>query len=145
MNFRNKESGFSFVEVMVAFAIVAIVMTSIFATQGSLLATVVRRSRDMARLFFAKQFMINSSFSAPSETIAVTLEKKLDDPETFLTYTVKPVAPESIFAKLPDLYVQKVELRWQQGGKEQKDYLVSFMFKPKLSEKKPGEAQKAQP
>lgn len=144
MNFKNKESGFSFVEVMIAFAIVAIMMTSIFATQGSLLAAVVRRSHTMARLFFAKQFMINSAFSVPSENSTVTLEKKLDDPETFLTYTVKPVSPESVFAKLPDLYVQKVELRWQQEGKEQKDYLISFMFKPKPPEKKPEEAKKVQ-
>lgn len=144
MNFKNKESGFSFVEVMIAFAIVAIMMTSIFATQGSLLATVVRRSHNLARLFFAKQFMINSAFYVPSENSTVTLEEKLDDPETFLTYTAKPVSPESVFAKLPDLYVQKVEFRWQQEGKEQKDYLISFMFKPKPPEKKPEEAKKVQ-
>lgn len=144
MNFKNKESGFSFIEVLIAFAIVAILMTSIFATQGSLLANVVRRSHNMARLFFAQQFMINSGFAITSENITVTLEKKLDDPETFLTYTVKPVSPESVFAKLPDLYVQKIELRWKQEGKEQKDYLISFMFKPKPPEKKPEEAQKAQ-
>lgn len=145
MNFKSKTKGFSLIEVLLAFAIVALVLTPIFITQGSLLTSVVRRSYNMARIFFAEQFMINSGFSLSPDNITVTIEKKLDNPETFVTYTVKAVSPESPFAKLPDLYVQKVQLRWQQENQERKDYLVSFLFKPKPPEKKPEDAKKAQP
>lgn len=144
MSFKNNESGFSFVEVLAALVIAALVLIPIFVTQGTMLSSVARRSRNLVRIFAAEQFMTNSAFIQTPEKTTITLEKKVDDPETFLVYEVKEVSKESVLGKLPDLYAHKVQARWKQEGQEKKESLVTFMFKPKPPEKK-AEEKKATP
>lgn len=79
MNFKNND-GFTLTEVLLAVAIIGLVLTPIFITQSTLLQSVSRISRRMARVFFAKQFLIESTSvmqlkQKDKEDPSITIEK----------------------------------------------------------------------
>lgn len=139
MNFKNND-GFTLTEVLLAVAIIGLVLTPIFITQSTLLQSVSRISRRMARVFFAKQFLIESTSvmqlkQKDKEDPSITIEK-VDDPETVVMYKVQKLPKNSVFSQFPDLYLKSTTAKWQRDGIEQEQTLISFMFQPEPPEKK---------
>lgn len=142
MSFKNSASstvlGFSLIEVMIAIAVFAIVMSPLFILQGSTYTRLVRGARDLHRMWFAQEVMQRTQEKIKSDTISFTVDESKEFPKTALRYEISHVTQDSPFASLKDLYVESVSLRWSVDGKDRADRLVTFVFKPqpKKQEKK---------
>lgn len=136
----NTTHGFTLMEVLLAMAIMACVLSPIFITQGTLLQSVGKISRKMARIFSAKQYLYETRFThqlqEQKDTPVITIEKKFDHPETLLTYEIVDVPKNSLFAEFSDIYIERVKARWKEDNKSGQVTLVGFIFKPKPSKKK---------
>jgi type II secretory pathway pseudopilin PulG len=138
MSLKNNVSGFSMIEVLFAMAIALFVLTPIFITQGTFLGSVGKRSRHMARIFFAKEFLIDCMFTAQTqkEDAKKVIEKKIDNPETLLIYKTEKIPEKSSLAVFQDIYIDRVKVQWKSGFGNDSAVLTSFIFKPKLPENK---------
>jgi prepilin-type N-terminal cleavage/methylation domain-containing protein len=136
----SNRQGFTLIEVLLAMAIMALVLTPIFVTQGTLLQSVSKVSRKMARIFFEKQFLFDTAFKTQlqeqKDTPLITIEKNFNDPEVFLTYEVLPIPKNSKLVNFADVYIERVKSRLQQDNKNQQIDLVTFAFKPPLPKKR---------
>jgi len=131
---RNK-NGFTLVEVLVSLAIVALVLTPIYVTQGTVLQRVGHYARVLDRFMFADLFFVDSAIALGKDAKQMTLEKKIDTPLTFLTYEFKPMPDASPLKKFKDLYLEKVTIRYDEAGRKYRDELVSFHYRPEKKSK----------
>lgn len=130
IRFKNNRYGFSFIEAILAIAIVGLVLTPLFLLQGNVIRRVGQWSRYMQRIYKAKNFFIESQRAISPDTRQVMLEKKIDDPEAVLKYKIRKVASKSSLRKFKNILVEQVALEWEQEGVKRQDKLVSFLFKP---------------
>jgi len=130
IHFKN-HSAFTLIETMFAIAITAIVLTPLFILQGSILQQVSRASHKIERIFLAQQFMYEAKRAMPFDTRKFTLEKKIDNPTTFLKYETKLIPPQSSLAQINDLYIEHVTISWKDGTQQKQNKIVNFVYKPK--------------
>jgi len=130
MHFKN-HSGFTLIETMFAIAITAIVLTPLFILQGTILQQVSRASHKIERIFLAQQFMDEAKRAMPLDTRKFTLEKKIDNPTTFLKYEIRPIPPQSSLAQINDLYIECVTISWKDEIQQKQSKIVNFVYKPK--------------
>lgn len=120
---------------MLALAIIALVLTPIYVVQSTVLQRVGRYARMVDRFMQAKFFLINSGINVAKDAKQVTLEKKIDAPLTFLTYEFQKLPDTSPLKNFKDIYVEKVTLKFEDGGRKQMDSLVTFRYRPEQKEK----------
>jgi len=130
MHFKN-HSAFTLIEAMFAIAITAIVLTPLFILQGTILQQTSRASHKIERIFLAQQFMYEAKRTMPLDTREFTLEKKIDNPTTFLKYEIKPIPSQSSLAQINDLYIEYVTISWKDETQKKQSKIVNFIYKPK--------------
>ena len=116
-------------------AILAMVITPLFITEGSVIQTVARFSFKLRRLFVAENFLLTARNQAADE-VKFKLEKKFDDPVMNVTYEQKAVNKKSSLKKMQNVVTEYMTIEWQDRGKKQQDVLVSFLYKQPSSSKK---------
>lgn len=129
-HFKN-HSAFTLIEAMFAIAITAIVLTPLFILQGIVLQQISRASYKVERIFLAQQFMYEAKRAMPLDTREFTLEKKIDNPPTFLKYEIRPISPQSSLAQINDLYIEYVTILWKDETQHKQNKIVNFVYKPK--------------
>lgn len=127
-NFKNHD-GFTLIEAMLAITIAALVLTPVFILQGTVLQSIMRLSHRIERLFLAQQFLYESRNIKP-EAREFSLDKKIEEPQTILKYTMTSVPKKSQLANVPGLRIERVTVKWQDQGIERQDRLISFVYKP---------------
>ena len=130
IHFKN-HSAFTLIVTMFAIAITAIVLTPLFILQGSILQQVSRASHKIERIFLAQQFMYEAKRAMPLDTREFTLEKKIDNPTTFLKYEIRATPLKSSLAQINDLYIESVAISWKDGTQKRQNKIVNFVYKPK--------------
>lgn len=136
IRFKNNVGGFTLIEAMLAVAIVALVMTPLFILQNRVFLGVTHAGHTTARFIAARNFLIETAEKNLKKDVPeFTLEKKIEDPLTFLKYEIKPVTKESaIGKKFNNVHKESVTFTWQDGTATKKDTLVSFMYRPKSTQ-----------
>lgn len=131
----NNNSGFTLIETLLALAIMAMVLTPIFITQGSMLYHVSRLMRHVERMVHGELYLQESIIAAAKETKDVHQEKDATQPSVHMVFDAKKVADDSPFKKFPDLYAQRVTLSWQEDKVKRTDTLLTFLYKPEQPKK----------
>lgn len=128
MHFKN-EAGFTLPEAMIAVAIIGIALVPMFLLQGTILEEVGRRSHELRRMFFGKQFVFEARQKQPEDAKEYDLQKKETNPATLLTYRLSAVPGNSALKDEYNLYHERVT-----ASEEERQpaalALVQFVFKP---------------
>lgn len=130
--FRNKKKpGFTLIEVLLALAIIALVLTPVFLTQINVYKGSTKAARMLARIFAAKTMLITSEFDLAPDARELRVEKKIDNPRTTLIYELKKVSEASALKKFKNLLNESVTMQWvDANGKKRQEKLVTFLYKP---------------
>lgn len=134
IHFKNNftsHSGFTLVEVLLALAITALVLTPLFTSQSSIFAATVRYSQLMQRILVADTFLQESHRVVAPDTQQVTFEKQHAIPQAQLVYGVNKVADNSVLKNFSDMYVEKVSFTWMDGNRKRQSVIGGFVHKPK--------------
>ena len=123
---KNK-SGFTLIETMLAIALIAMVMTPLMITQGTIVQAIARISMRLQRIFFAQNFFIDARADADDES-KFSLDKKIDSPSTKLAFERKLIDSKSSLAKVEHLVVDRIQATWEDESKQQNEVLVSLQY-----------------
>lgn len=132
---RSKANGFTLIETLVSLAIMAMILTPIFITQGSMLYHVSRLARHVERMIHADLFLQESAIALLKETNDAHKEKDIQSLHTHMVYDAKKVADDSPLKKYPNLFMQRVTLTWQEDKVKRADALLTFIYKPEPPKK----------
>ncbi len=124
----KSEAGFTLIEAMIAVAIIGIILVPMFLLQGTILQEVGRRSHELRRMFFARQFFFEARQKQSETAIEYALEKKEKNPPTLLNYTLGSIPKNSSLKDTYNLYIERVTAIEQ--GERFGQKLVHFVFKP---------------
>jgi prepilin-type N-terminal cleavage/methylation domain-containing protein len=132
MHSKNLD-GFTLIEVMLAVAIMATILTSIFISVGSIMSSVGSFSSHYQRLVHAKNYLIDArQHELENKKIG---PQTIDYPQTTLTYQKERLSGTSA-KSYKDVFKEKVLIEWTENNRKRTDSLISFVFAP---EKKGGE------
>lgn len=112
---------------MLSIALIAMVMTPLMLTQGTIVQAVARISMRLQRIFFAENFFIEGRAEADDES-KFALDKKVDFPPTRLAFERKPVDSKSSLAKVDNLVIDRIQASWTDENKKQKEVLVMVQY-----------------
>lgn len=123
--------GFTLVEVMIAMTFIGLVMTSVFVLQNSALRSIATWSRRVERFVLGVAFMAESRKEGEKEP---TLDKQkiIENPKTRMQYRMIEVPKESTFKDMKDLYLERVNLTWQEGAQKKQDTFIMFHYRPEV-------------
>jgi len=131
------KEGFTLTEVLIAVAMIGLLLSPLFITQGSLLLNIAERSRIFERILKAKNFYwVAQQKAAQQEQVEFKLDKKIDNPPMILKYQIVPRSDQSRLKDFKDVYLEFVTIEWKDGNKKREDALVSLIFKPKKIKEK---------
>jgi prepilin-type N-terminal cleavage/methylation domain-containing protein len=122
IHFKNK-FGFTLIETMLAITLIALVMTPLMVTQGTIVQAIARISLRLERVFFAENFFIEARADADDER-KFSMSKKIDSPTTQLTFERKPIDAKSSLAKIDNLVIDRIQASWQDENKKQKETVI---------------------
>lgn len=128
--FKNKV-GFTLIEVMFALAIAAFILTSLYILQSGALTGVLKYSAHYHRMIYAKNFLLNTRRvrEESKNTKQFKLEKKEEDPETYLKYSFGLVEKGSL-KELKTIFVEKVEINNEAKQKQPSATLLTLTYVP---------------
>lgn len=124
---NNANFGFTLIETMLAIALIAMVMTPLMITQGTIVQAIARISMRLQRIFFAENFFVEARADADGES-KFSLDKKVDSPSTKLAFERKPIDSKSSLAKIDNLVIERIQATWQDENKSQNEVLVSVQY-----------------
>lgn len=126
MNTKNNQ-GFTLIEVMLAVAIVAMVITPIFILQASAAGNVGRKARLYDRIAAGYSFLIECTFiPKPRENDA----KKISQPTAELRYGPVAVAKNSELADIAHLVVDQVKINWLDRNSKKEELVMALRYQP---------------
>lgn len=116
---------------MLALAIAASILTSIYILQSGALAGVMRYSYSFLRMSHAKNFLLHTRRvrEEAKDAKQFKLEKKEEDPETYLKYEFG-AAPQKSLKDFKNLYVEKVSIMHDSKQKTPNATLLTFIYIP---------------
>jgi prepilin-type N-terminal cleavage/methylation domain-containing protein len=123
----NVKFGFTLIETMLAIALIAMVMTPLMVTQGTIVQAIARISLRLQRIFFAENFFIEARADADDQS-KFSMDKKIDLPNTKLVFERKPIDAKSSLAKIDNLVIDRIQASWQDENKQEKEVLVSLQY-----------------
>lgn len=139
MNLKNLNSvpGLSLIEVMCALALLSFVIVSLSSLQASLLRNAVKTIERVERIIALNNILHEAHYEEWDENDEKH-DKKLEELGLHVSYQRQSIPETSSLSKYEDLFIEKVEVTWSGLFGEQKDQLITFVYKvpEKVSEKK---------
>jgi len=120
-------------EVMLALTTIAISLTPIFITQGSMAKRVSNEARAIKRLMYAQQYLYENEIELKQQKAALA-PKEIRNPSMRISYKETPPAKESALSKYPNIMLRTIQWSWQQDGKDVNDALITLAYKAPLKE-----------
>lgn len=136
MSSKNLSAAFSLMEVILALAIVALMVTPLLLQQSTIFDEVTRISHRLDYIYQAEQFWYETRTKMPIGATSFTLEKTLPD-STKMVFTRGKLEVKSAFAKQEHIVQDRVTISWQEFGQNRREQLVSYacIVKPKQEDK----------
>ena len=130
MHFKNHKPGFTLVEVILALAITALVLTPIFIMHAMIFQRVSRSSQDFEVLMYCKNLLYEARQKQEVDTQEFTLEKGMVDFSGTRTYRLESgVDAKSSLHGIVGLHKESVTLNWTYLGEKKREQLVNFVYK----------------
>jgi prepilin-type N-terminal cleavage/methylation domain-containing protein len=134
MNFKSR-NGFTLLETLIAMLIATMVLMPIFGVLSGVFKQVVFSDHHIERLMNAQTFLQETTRTLDRDAKEFHLEKKIDDPETYLRYELKPCA-ERLKLEGHDIYSIQLTMTWQEGNQSRQEVIKTFMYRVVKEEKK---------
>lgn len=127
---HSKNNGFTLIEVLLATAIVAIVLTPIFSLQSSTLERIKKMAESVQRMFVAYDFFLDTQ-KDDSDQDKKQVTKKHEDPLMDLTYEIIDVPKGSKLSKeFNNLYIEKATWQWKETSGKKIETFLNVLFEP---------------
>lgn len=140
MNFNtHQRNGFALMEVIIALAVTALLLTTLMMLEGKVFHRVVSSTARVER-FYSIANMFALTRMTPLEKDQKSWTKTLEDPATKLTYEKKPIDSRSALARFVGLTQEVATGSWQEWGRERSTDIINYRFEPKRKEKKDASA-----
>jgi hypothetical protein len=140
--------GFSFIEVILAIAMLGAVVTPVLMVQYNVLGFLTRSSDKIRSIFLVDALYSWAVLEEKKGESIKKLEKNYTDPTLKTSYEVGELPEKSPLKNMKHLLVARVNGTWQRGGGTQSQQEISFLFNPpqeKKDEEKGGaEKEKAE-
>ncbi len=130
---QNRTNGFTFVEVIIAVAIIGMVLTSLFTLQTGLFNSTFNNYSKISRIFFIKNFFFNFETREKLNKNKI-IKKELKDPPTKLTFELKNLNEKSAVKKYENIFLLKSSASWRGLINQQEENMIYFIYE-KLKEK----------
>lgn len=138
MSFKNHNNGFTLIEVLLALAIVAIMLTPLFITFGMVMERVNWSSRSFDALLLCKDFLLKSRQKQDPQVLEFSQEKQ--DKDFFdanLTYSLKKISEkQGQLGQIEGLLQETITISWQDQGQKKQEKLVTYVYKKPEQKKK---------
>lgn len=134
--FKNHK-GFTFIELVMAVAIMGICLTALFTLQSNILVQAVERTDVLNRLFATKNVLIEW-LQKPRlpETLKKIDKIAIKDPATLITCQAQEIHPDSSLGRLGHFYAVRVTSEWERDATPYYYRLVYYVFMPPEEKKK---------
>jgi len=141
MNFKRLSSGFSFVEVIVALAVFAVVCGVLLASQGKSIFAYSRAVDDQLVVMammqeYAEQDLKLLQGHGIKSGAVVPLEAPA--PRGDITTTIQSVSPDSQAHRFEELQRDEMVVTWGSGSRAESLKLVRFRYKPEVQREAAG-------
>ncbi len=131
-NIRRKtcSAGFSFIEVIVALALIGIIAVTLLNLQSTLLKTSYRARALVERVILMSTYL-REQHKADLEQIKLPQEKTSSDssPVIQLQYSTQKCTIQGLH-EINGLITERVQSSWQEFGKRYQDNIVFIRYKP---------------
>src|SRR5688500_6427581 len=95
IHFKNQNNGFTFIEVVIAIAITALILTSLYTLQTTMFNNIIKTHFKTARIFWMKNFLLDEDNLKKVQKEKKPLEKNLEDPKMKMKYELKKLDDKS--------------------------------------------------
>jgi len=130
MRSKNRNQGFTLIEVMMAMMIASLTLAPIFLMFTAIIRQVNKSSRAYDYSLVGKNFLYEARQKQEPEAQDFSLEKKETEFDTTLAYSLnKGVGEQSALKALQGLHRETVTISWQENGQKKQDKLVAFVYK----------------
>ena len=126
-------------EVIIALAITALLLTTLMMLEGKVFNRVVSSAARVER-FYTISNMFPLTRMNPLEKDQKSWTKTLEDPSIKLTYEKKTIDSRSALARFAGLTQEVATGSWQEWGRERVIDTIAYRFEPKRKEKKDASA-----
>lgn len=136
---KSLKHGFTFVELVLAVAIIGICITALFTLQTNLLLRVAQRNDAIRRVLYAKNLLYEYIPTITPEMIGKPQIKTIEEPAMKVTLLVKPLPEKSALHQFDHTYMVSAHAAWERDGIPYDHTLTTFAFipPPPKEEKKP--------
>lgn len=136
MNFNiHQRKGFALMEVIIALAITALLLTTLMMLEGKVFHRVVSSAARIER-FYAIANMFTLTRVHPLEKDQKSWTKTLEYPATTLKYEKKSIDSRSSLARFVGLTQEVATGSWYEWARERSTDIINYRFEPKRKEKK---------
>lgn len=122
------QRGFTLIEALISLAVIAILLTPLFALYSNLFKSTTTTQNRADRMYAAYNFLLESQRAVITKT-GLPTEKKIAHPPLTLHFQHVPVPSESPLSKLKNISLDKVLMEWQDGTHKRTDTLVACVYK----------------
>jgi prepilin-type N-terminal cleavage/methylation domain-containing protein len=130
IHFKNHKKGFTIVEVIIAMAITALVLTPIFVMHGMILTRVTRGSTAFDVIMQCKALLLEARQKQEPDAQEFSLEKPVVELDATRRYELdKAVDQKSSLAAMTGLHRESVVMHWTRDGQKMQERLVTFVYK----------------
>lgn len=127
MHFKNNHYGFTFIEVMAALMLIALVITPIMFQQSTIVRSVRSASNAIDAMFSMYSFLYEARSQMQEYTTSFTMHKKIEEKNRELTFTRGPVPKKSVFAR-EHIYQDQVLMVWKEEGATHQETIVAYVY-----------------
>ncbi len=124
------KQGSIFLETMLALAVLALILSAVFALQLSVFQRVVTNTYRFSRFVAMGSVFQEALQDRVFEKKIMHYEKKIEDPEQIIILDREPVNAKSSLARFKKLYIQKALGQWNDTKGNHQEVVVDFVFIP---------------
>lgn len=130
---RNKISGFTFIEVMIAITVFALLATTLLSLQGNLLKRAIRNFSSWHAVITLKNSLYEGKQNQWFRDNNFHTQEKL--PYT-TTYQIRAISEKSALKHIKNLRAVQATATWKTFGFDRREQFVSYICVPDVSEEK---------